>query len=178
MLLAHLTYTAAGVDGKPTVRLAGVNVQVVAGAQEDERTGLGNLIVGNDENVRLQTGSNNLVVGGEQEFTSFGASLGGFDNKALGEYSDAWGYDNTASGDRASVSGGSGNTASGASASVSGGGLNNAANTGSSVSGGEKNDAEAEWAAVLGGFENTAKGKFSSVVGGKKQEPKNEYESL
>jgi len=140
MLLEHLSYSEAGVDGKPTVRFSGVNVQVLAGAKENETTGLGNLIVGNDEGTKLQTGSNNLVVGGEQEFTSFGASLGGFDNKALAEYTGAWGHDNTANG------------------------------AGASVSGGEKNDAEAEWAAVLGGFENIAKGKFSTVVGGEKEE--------
>jgi hypothetical protein len=146
MLLEHLSYSEAGVDGKPTVRFSGVNVQVLAGAKENETTGLGNLIVGNDEGTKLQTGSNNLVVGGEQEFTSFGASLGGFDNKALAEYTGAWGHDNTANG------------------------------AGASVSGGEKNDAEAEWAAVLGGFENIAKGKFSTVIGSEKEEAEHQGE--
>jgi trimeric autotransporter adhesin len=114
------------------------------------------------------------VVDGEQEFTSFGASLGGFDIKALGEYSDAWGYDNTASGDRASVGGGSGNTADGASASVSGGGLNRAAGRTRPSAAAKRTRPKRNGRAVLGGFENIAKGKFSTVVGGGKEEAEHE----
>ena len=68
----------SGIDGKPTVQVSDANVQVVANpaGHEGETNGLGNVVVGADEEPFKQTGSNNLVLGGKaQEFTSYGGIL-------------------------------------------------------------------------------------------------------
>jgi hypothetical protein len=74
--------------------------------------GLGNLIVGYNEPrpegfVNFRTGSHNVVVGQQHNFSGFGGLVVGFFNEISGDF--------------ASVSGGFGNTASGAFSSVSGG---------------------------------------------------------
>ena len=155
-VLPHIKYVAAGVDGKPTVQFSGVNVQVVSGAsgkKETEINGEGNLIVGYDETGpgAEQTGSNNFIVGGFQEYTSIGSILGGAENRTQGPYSDAVGQHNLAEGLASSVSGGTNNTAAGSRSSVSGGDENAAGGEFSSVSGGQGNLAEAEYSAVGGG---------------------------
>ncbi len=143
------------VDGQPTVRFTGVNVQVVSGSggTGGAVNGKGNLIVGyNENNSDFRTGSHNLIVGASHSYSSYGGFVTGFDN--------------TVSGVSASVSGGTGNTASGDSSSVSGGHTSTASNIWSSVSGGQSNTASGAASAVSGGAANTASGDVSSVTGG------------
>src|SRR5271166_5050242 len=196
-LLPYIKITSSGVGGKPTIQFTGVNVQIVSGASSDTTiNGEGNLVIGNDEAAGEQTGSDNLVLGAGQTYTSYGSLLGGFgnidhgaesvlfgsDNKvtaALGSVTG--GYLNLASGDGSSVSGGYGNTASVDSSSVSGGYANTAGgldawagggeenrsgNVASSVAGGHKNKADEVDASVTGGSENEASGADASVSGG------------
>jgi hypothetical protein len=112
---------------------------------------LGNLIVGYNESrgqdgPDIRTGSHNVVVGQEHNFSSFGGVVVGLHN----EISFAF----------ASVSGGSSNIASGPASSVSGGG-------GSPFTvGGTGNTASGELSSVSGGSGNTASGVGSSVSGG------------
>jgi hypothetical protein len=156
-LLKYVEVEASGVDGKPTVRFSGANVQIASGAaKESETNGVGNLIVGNDENPGTQSGSNNLVVGSEQAYTSYGSVLGGDLNTVLGPFSVAFGLHNTASGSDSSVSGGDGNTASGERATVSGGEANTAKGLESTVGGGGANIASGEESTVSGGGSNEA----------------------
>ena len=75
------TYVSAGVGGKPTVMFSTVNVQVLSGAGSTSAAvnGEGNLIVGYAEN-RLhyaQTGSNDLVLGADNGWSSYGRSSAG-----------------------------------------------------------------------------------------------------
>ena len=128
-VLPYVKFVKEGVGKKPTIKFSGANVQVVSGAaKEAEINGLGNLIVGNDEEPGTQTGSDNLVLGTvKQSFTSTGGFLAG--------------WHDTVSGSNASVSGGEFNVASGVRSSVSGGYDNAASNEGTSVSGGELNKA-------------------------------------
>ena len=71
-ILPHINYIGAGVGGKPTIQFSGVNVQVVNGEGKTATTnGEGNLVIGYDENPRAQTGSHNLILGEEQEFTAY-----------------------------------------------------------------------------------------------------------
>ena len=101
-----------GVKG-PNIVFSGVNVHIVDGSgktnDQGSLTGLGNLIVGYDENSLsfARTGSHNLLVGADHGWTSFGGFLAGDGNKV--------------SAPAASVCGGSENVASGNSSSVSGG---------------------------------------------------------
>ena len=112
-------------------------------------TGLGNLIVGYNEEPRyrgfpeIRVGSHNLIVGVEQEYWSFGGFVAGAANRVTGPVASVCGgTSNIASGLGSSVSGGVGNLASGAQSSVSGGVGNLASGAYSSVSGGHDRSAE------------------------------------
>jgi hypothetical protein len=106
-------------------------------------TGLGNLIIGynalrnNPSRPDARTGSHNLILGDENNYTAYGSIV-------VGEY-------NTADSPYASVTGGADNTASG---------------EWSSVSGGYANTASGPFAAISGGFSNTASGGNASISGG------------
>ena len=150
-VMPHLKYEAAGVGGKPTIQFSSVNVQVVNGEGETDTTnGEGNLVIGYDGNSgkHAQTGSHNLILGGEQTFTSFGGIAGGFDNTITGPY-----------------------------ATVTGGSVNVASEDYATVSDGYKNTASGEYAVVSGGRENKAEGNFSSILGGKLTSATASYEA-
>jgi hypothetical protein len=139
-----------------TLQFSGINVQVVsgAGATDAAANGKGNLIVGYNKATHGQTrtGSHNLIVGDEHEFTSYGSFVAGFQN--------------TVSGTFASVSGGTGNTASGTYTSVTGGDANVASGLEASVSAGFGNTASGELSSVTGGLGNIANGLEAAVSGG------------
>ena len=123
-----------------TIRFHGANVQIVngTGITDGVVDGAGNLIVGYNELRGAgddRSGSHNLVVGKEHNFTTFGGLVAG--------------RTNTLGGIHASVSGGRFNAASGNYASVSGGKLNTASGTDSSVSGGNSRSAlgDDDWVA-------------------------------
>jgi hypothetical protein len=113
-ILPYVKYVAEGVGGKPTIQFSGANVQILNGEGSTQTTnGAGNLMIGYNENPNqeAQTGSHNLVVGPEQRYISYGAILGGRNNKALGPYGFVVGIANKASNEGSSVSGGFENTA-------------------------------------------------------------------
>jgi trimeric autotransporter adhesin len=193
-LLRHFTR-----QGNEVV-ITGANLHIVNGlgstdCSDEQRhpmpdcpNGLGNLIVGYNEprvNAGLEnirTGSHNVVVGQEHNFSRVGGLVvgrfntisgdfavvsGGTENTASGfDASVSGGFRNTASEGAASVSGGSFNAASGGSAAVSGGAFNSASGVVAAVSGGRNNRASEEAASVSGGSGNTASGFASSVSGG------------
>ena len=188
-LLEHVKVENKG-DPVPYVVFSGANVQIESGAgsQSAPVNGVGNLIVGYNEGAGTQTGSNNLILGNDQSFTSYGSILAGeantdsvaggvafgFDNKVNGPaYASSvlGGEFNTASGYLSVVGGGEENKASGAEAVVSGGAFNTASGTGALVGAGLGNTAEGEFTAILGGSENTTTSPpaeaLSVIVGGK-----------
>jgi hypothetical protein len=157
------------VDGQPTVRFTGVNVQIVngSGGTTTGLNGRGNLIIGYNENDTDQRdGSHNLIVGPYHTYTRYADVIGGYDNTATASYTLLAGQNNTTSGTYTSVTGGINNTASGDHSSVSGGSSNTASGVGSAVSGGSSNTASGVVSAVIGGQGNTASGDYSSVSGG------------
>jgi hypothetical protein len=162
----------------------GVNVHVRSGSGSTDGTinGLGNLIIGYNEDAgddATRTGSHNLVVGSEHSWTSFGGFVVGFENFINGPYSSvSGGWFNTASGNWSSVSGGRYNTASGYYSSVSGGRDNTAKGNYSSVSGGRLNTASGILSSVSGGWGNTANGYWSSVSGGDQNTASGYYSSV
>jgi hypothetical protein len=155
-VLPHMKFVAAGIAGKPTIQFSGVNVQVISGSGKTNAlpNGLGNLVIGYDENAggHEQTGSHDLILGEEQTFISVGGIVAGHANAIKGE--------------DASVTGGEGNVAFGYASSVAGGRNNSATGTYSSVVGGRLNAALGEYGAVSGGIENSALGLYTSVTGG------------
>jgi hypothetical protein len=168
-VLPYVKFVKEGIDKKPTIQFSGANVQVVSGAaKESEINGLGNLVVGRDEEPGTQTGSNNLLVGTfKQSFTSYGGLLAGARNTVSGaDASASGGEHNVASGAGAAVGGGEYGTASGVRASVAGGYDNVASSEGAAVSGGQVNKASGLGATVSGGLYNEASGTTSWVSGG------------
>jgi hypothetical protein len=114
-----------GLNG-PHLLFTGANVHIRSGwgYTEDNDTGLGNLIIGYNENTggNRRTGSHNLVIGPEHSYSAYGGFVAGLGNTVSGPY--------------ASVSGGTANTAAGPASSVSAGERNTAAGLASSISGG------------------------------------------
>jgi hypothetical protein len=158
--LAALEYKLQYITGGPNeVVISGANLRIVNGLGDTFTTnGLGNLIVGYNElrndprSDDVRTGSHNVVVGVQNNFSRFGGLV-------IGQL-------NEISGDFALVSGGSNNRASGQFASVLGGTFHRASGDFSSVSGGDQNTASGEGSSVSGGAANTASGFQSSVSGG------------
>jgi hypothetical protein len=183
-LLAGVTRVQA--DGQPTLRIAGVNVQIVNGSGITHApNGVGNLIIGYSAQrhpVAARSGSHYLVLGDAHEWTSFGGILAGWDNTSTASGASViGGQENTAAGELSTVLGGGGNTAtgmfsvvvggdtntaSGILSSVTGGAENVASGVSSSVSGGAKNTATYYQASAVGGHSNTASGTQSSILGG------------
>jgi hypothetical protein len=163
--------TMNGVRG-PNIVFQGANVHVRSTTAEDDASGLGNVIVGWNANPSslpspFRTGSNNLVVGEQNNFTSYGGFVAGLFNSVSGQYASVGGgLGNIATNHCASVGGGLSNTASGMSASVSGGFSNSATDAYASVSGGAINTASGISSSVSGGDRNVASGYAASVSGG------------
>ena len=176
---------------------ANVYVQSGSGATDDYRTtlygggsgsmtGLGNLIVGYNEDDNYgpldRSGSHNLVVGSEHGYDGFGGIVGGYANTNSGWYglalggtnniaSGAWstvcgGVYNEASGSRATVAGGTNNEASGQYSVASGGDYNLAEGDYSAVYGATQSDATANRGAVFGAYQGVSSGDYSAVLGG------------
>ncbi len=173
----------------PHLIFSGANVHIESGSGTTvDTTGLGNLVVGYDEDSLApsaidsnRTGSHNLVIGPQHEFTASGGVVGGYANFTSANYSSVTGGECNAAGsapypfactetggaaDAASVSGGLSGIASGFESSVSGGTSNTASGTISSVSGGQNNTATGPSSSICGGWKNTASSYQSSVSGG------------
>jgi hypothetical protein len=177
--LSKVTYTANGLNGKPTLKVSGANLQVVsgAGATDAPVNGLGNVVIGYDERPGSQAGSHNLVLGYNQAFSSWGGLLGGVSNTLDGAAGTAFGAHNDVGGSASSVTGGQYNLATDFSSSVAGG-CGNLAGPGTrlsgpcstfgveAVSGGHDNTATGTGASVSGGYLNTATASDASILGG------------
>jgi hypothetical protein len=136
-------------------QIIGKNVSILDGSGGTEsNTGLGNLIVGYNEDGGFavsRTGSHNLVVGTEHSYTSFGGLVAGQGNSIQGRYNSiSGGNSNVTKAFWSSVSGGTFNQALGDYSTVSGGGFNSARNSGATVSGGQNRTAPGTYNWVAG----------------------------
>ncbi len=103
---------------------ANVFIQSGSGSTSGSVNGLGNLIVGYDEDGGddAKTGSHNLVLGQYNSYSGYAGIVGGNDNAISGASASVLGgSDNAASGEASVVLGGSNNTATHASSVVLGG---------------------------------------------------------
>jgi len=162
---------------------ANVHVRSGSGATDDNGslTGLGNLIVGYDENGGDddKSGSHNLVIGIEHTYSSYGGLVAGWNNAVTGRHSSVTGgYDNEATGLCSSISGGLYGDASAEYTSVTGGVRSHAEGTGSSVTGGVDNTASGRYSSVTGGSDNEATALYSSVTGGLENQANAHYSSV
>ena len=161
------TFVSSGVGGKPTVQFASVNVQIISGSGSTDGTvnGTGNLVVGYEENANnfSRTGSNNLIVGADNGWTSSGGIIGGDGNFSSGAGAVLFGMFNTATGSDSFIGGGCGNLAGG-----SGKPFKKKCPTKGTqaILGGHANQATAGQASIAGGQFNLANDLFASVAGG------------
>jgi hypothetical protein len=179
------------INGFDVALFEGVNVQIVngTGTTEGAVTGTGNLIVGYNEFFGMgadRSGSHNIVVGRENNYTSFGGLVAGLHNSIEGIYSSvSGGAYNRATNTSSSVLGGSGCVASGPYSTAGGGTVVQASGNYSTVIGGNRNSASGSKASVFGGSRNGcsdstpddgiddcagntrgARGDYSTIVGG------------
>jgi hypothetical protein len=168
----------------PEVVLTGANLHIRNGlgrtnctSEPDEPipdcpNGVGNLIIGYNERrefgENIRTGSHNVVVGQQHNFSRVGGLVVGDFNEISGDFAVvSGGQRNTASGDRSAVSGGLSNTARGNDAVVNGGFINTASGFAAAASGGSFNTARGSVSSVSGGQGNTASDDFAVVSGGR-----------
>ena len=171
------------INGYPTARFNGVNVQVVNGLNDtDTINGLGNLIIGYNEVAPPPEGPVAFCTDGlyarQDECEANGhiytnSLKTGSHNLVVGDYNNysqfagiVSGRSNTINGRRAVVLGGHEHIAGGTGSAILGGESNRTRGIGTSVSGGYRNTATYELSSVSGGSTNTASGFASSVSGG------------
>ncbi len=161
-----LQATLAGVTRSGnTLQLSGLNLQLESGAGSTDApvNGLGNLIIGDNGSPGVQTGSNNLVIGDGQTFTSYGGLVAGTNNAIdAPSASVTGGTNNLATASFSAIAGGELNSATG-NASFIGGGCQSVTGTGTAPPG---TCTEGGDQAVIGGESSTASGQFSTVTGG------------
>ncbi len=161
-------------DGGATIRVSGLNLQIVSGSGRTDgpANGRGNLIVGyNGIATEIQsparTGSHNVVVGDGHVYTSFGGLVAGRANTIIAPFATVAGGElNAAREAGAVVVGGKQNSAEAEDASILGGQLGQADGTLAAIAGGGGNKAHGVLATVAGGRDNAATGDDSSVSGG------------
>ena len=165
---------------------SGANVQIHNGSSDQETTnGLGNLTIGYNPDslgASFRTGSHNLVLGKDNNYTSTGSLVSGEQNSANGKNAATIaGYKNTVSGSNALSLGGTGNQATaygavtiagsggratGGSSLSAGGNGGIAAGTYSTRVGGQDNEVPGRNAVAIGGINNVVEGPNSVIVGG------------
>ena len=161
-----------------TWTMSGLNVQLVNGdgSTYGASNGLGNLVLGyNEENGghrdstgtlvdgEMRMGSHNMVIGAGHSYAGNGAFLGGFNNTAWGQ--------------GAGMLGGRSNFASGTWSSVLGGLDNSATGLNSTISGGHSNTASGDRSSVSGGLLNLSGGIATSILGGQYMQVFEQYET-
>lgn len=175
------------VNGQPTVRFSGVNVQIVNGVGNTATVnGKGNLLIGYDEtdisgSFKCSLGTNPTtlaIVTNQTECISAGGSWAtshksGSHYLVMGSQNNysRWGgvvsgVRNTSNYNYASLLGGYTNAAGGEYAVVTGGSENTASGARASVSGGQNNIARGGWASVSAGRNNVADGGWAGISGG------------
>lgn len=191
---------------RPTARFAGVNVQVVNGLGEsDSVNGLGNLLVGYDEDYtgitlicsdgrwasqaeceangglwssNHKSGSHNLVIGSGHRYSQQGGLITGVNNAVNRHLGNVIGGEhNLVSGIGASVISGLENTAEaeGKDSALVGGDRNIARGGFTVVVGGSYNFATGHMSVVSGGSENYAAGPLSTASGGSRNYAADSY---
>ena len=179
--LSKISYEPKGLNGLPTVKVSGANLQVVNGSGAIQNlNGLGNVIIGYDEHAAdiKQTGSHNLVIGDRQTFTSWAGLLAGSKNSVTAPLGVAFGFGNEVKGRWGTVTGGFFNVAGGEGSSISGGSQSEAKAGISSISGGFNNSADGEWGSVSGGIGNVAGGQYAAVSGGQQNRTPGKFSSV
>lgn len=157
--------------------ISGANLYIRNGTgRTDTLNGRGNLIIGYNEgrspnpdgsSANDRTGSHNLVLSSQNNFSSYAGIVAGYHNTISAPHACVTGgRNNAASGLFACISGGYYNTASGSGASVSGGRANQVLSHSASISGGYNNFISQDYGAISGGRGNEVSAQFATISGG------------
>jgi FtsZ-binding cell division protein ZapB len=161
----------------PNIVFSGANVHIVSGSgatnDNGTLTGLGNLIIGYDENPpvsanpQYRKGSHNLIVGRGNEFSAqgFGNLIAGENNYINGECGFVAGANNVIYQLNASICGGQYNSVGGSFNVVVGGAYNAMNQTGDVIVGGYDNGEVGTYSVMLGGQYSVFAPLFGVVQG-------------
>lgn len=164
--------------GQNTWNLSGLNIRLDngTGTTYGESNGLGNLILGYNEDEgghrneegslvagEVRVGSHNLVVGAGHTYGSNGSLLGGYNNSLFGQ--------------GAAILSGQASLATGTWSAILGGLDNRATATNTCISGGHSNTASGDRASVSGGLLNISAGIATSILGGQYMQVSEQYET-
>ena len=154
---------------------ANLHIRNGSGSTSGIVNGHGNLIIGYNENTvaASRTGSHNLVLGIDHEYTSYAGLLAGRENRISGSSSVVMGHNNEVTANYSTISGGQGNTVSSIYSSASGGYSNTVSAAWANISGGRDNAASGNYSSISGGRYNITSGLSSSVCGGGGEESYN-----
>ncbi len=177
-----------------SVVFTGANVYVQSGSGSTNGTvnGLGNLIVGYDEDDGSddKSGSHNLIVGMYHSYSEHESIIGGYNNESAGvrhilggrsnsasaDYNVVFGRANEVSTSYSSILGGFTSTiASGQYGMILGGAYNETTQNYTTVVGGYYNEGGGYGATIVGGYENTTSNQNAVVVGGSLNETGGKY---
>jgi hypothetical protein len=155
-ILPYLTYQATGIGGKPTIVVKGANVQIRRGSDSVTKDGTGNLIVGSGNQYTVEsthTGSENLAVGYDHQWTGNANGLIGNFHNAVGNGNLLAGRQSTATGSSNFVSG-VGNSASGQGGGMLGGYFNTLAGDEAALAGGVQRNLKTNYGVLADGSGN------------------------
>jgi hypothetical protein len=152
-ILPFMTFQAQGIGAKPTIVFKGANLQIRRGSDYVTKDGTGNLIVGSGVNYTVastHTGSENLAVGYDSEWSGNGNAMVGSFHKASGYSSLLAGRQSTSTGSANFVSG-LGNSASGQGGGMLGGYFNTLAGEESALAGGKQRNLKTDYGVLADG---------------------------
>jgi hypothetical protein len=155
-ILPYLTYQATGIGGKPTIVVKGANVQIRRGNDSVTKDGTGNLIVGSGAQYTVastHTGSENLAVGYDHQWTGNANGLIGNSHNAVGNANVLAGRQSTATGSANFVSG-VGNSASGQGGGMLGGYFNTLGGDEAALAGGAQRSLKTTYGVLADGSGN------------------------
>jgi uncharacterized coiled-coil protein SlyX len=153
------------------VYVTGANLYIQSGdgSTTGSVNGLGNLIVGYDEDDggNDKSGSHNLILGPNHDYTSYSGIVSGQGNASEATYASViGGTSSTADASYAVVVGGYAASASGSYSAIFGGWEPSASGLASTTVGGREPEATGAYATASGGRANIASGSNSAVYGG------------
>ncbi|MBV1911970.1 MAG: hypothetical protein KUG78_21955 [Kangiellaceae bacterium] len=195
------TVLTVGTDnqGNAAAIFSGVNLHINNGEGAVDNgdpftiNGLGNLVIGYDEQTSIRgascslgihptqeicennneiwsethkSGSHNIVLGPYHNYSRYAGLITGKANVVAGDYSIVGGISNTANNQFTTVIGGEGNTVQGLAGSAFGGAFNSVYGDKNSTLGGTENTVYGQYSTITGGRENFVEGESSSISGG------------
>jgi len=148
---------------------ANLHIRDGSGGTDGSTNGLGNLIIGYDEDDGAddKSGSHNIILGEDHSYSGYGGIVSGHNNTISGRDASAiGGQTNTVTGDNAVTIGGQTTLVDGWSAAALGGTGNIASGLTAAIVGGQDNEALSSQSVVVAGRENISDGGSALIAGG------------